>query len=238
MWRVLVVEDSPAAAAQLEGHLARFGEERGEAFSVQVLGSALEFLSGHHEADLVFLDIDLPGINGMEAAGLWRVGHESTPMIFVTNLAQYAMQGYSVSALDFVLKPVSYRDFEPRMARALRLMQRNAVSTLTLSVDGETHVVDLHEVVYVEVTRHTLNWHLAGTPGVALRSRGTMKALADELAPRGFCRVSASHLVNMGQVTRLGAGSVTMSDGCELTFSRTYKKSASEALARYVGQGA
>ena len=254
MWRVLIVEDSSAAAERLRGHLERFGAEHGEAFSVQVLGSAVEFLSGRHPADLVFLDIDLPGLSGMEAAELWRLTDESTPMIFVTNMAQFAIEGYRVQALDFVVKPVSYRDFEPRMARALTIMRRTARATISVTADDEVYVIDQRDIVYVEVRQHNLYWHLApaaggaaGAAGAAgaggaapepLRSRGTMRELAEQLPAEQFCRISASFLINMGQVVRLRAGSVVMSDGTELALSRTYKKAATEALARYVGKGA
>ena len=258
MWRVLIVEDSPAAADLLQEHLERFGVEHGEAFSVQVLGSAVEFLSGHHPADLVFLDIDLPGLSGMDAAELWRLSDDATPMIFVTNMAQFAIEGYRVQALDFMVKPVSYRDFEPRMARALTIMRRTARVTISVAAEDEVHVIDQRDIVYVEVRQHNLYWHLmpaaggaAGAAGGAvsaggaasvapapLRSRGTMRELAEELPAEQFCRVSASFLVNMGQVVRLRAGSVVMSDGTELALSRTYKKAATEALARYVGKGA
>ena len=255
MWRVLIVEDSLAAAGRLQEHLERFGAEHGEAFSVQVLGSAVEFLSGHHPADLVFLDIDLPGLSGMDAAELWRLSDDATPMIFVTNMAQFAIEGYRVQALDFLVKPVSYRDFEPRMVRALTIMRRTARMTISVAAEDEVHVIDQRDIVYVEVRQHNLYWHLvpaaggaagaagAAGPGAApapapLRSRGTMRELAEQLPAEQFCRVSASFLVNMGQVVRLRAGSVVMSDGTELALSRTYKKAATEALARYVGKGA
>ena len=93
MYRALMLEDDPAAADTLRAHLARFGAEKGARFQVEVLNSALELLEGDHPCDIYFLDIGLPGINGMEAAQIIRQADESTPIVFVTDLAQYAVRG-------------------------------------------------------------------------------------------------------------------------------------------------
>ena len=237
MWRTLIVEDDPLAAADLRQLLARYGREHDEQFTCEVMGSAMDFLEGTWQADLVFLDIDLPGISGMEAAGLWRLADQVTPLIFVTNLAQYALQGYAVDALDFMVKPVSYKEFEPRMDRALRVMARNARSTMSIATPEGTHIVDRRDIVYVEVLRHQLFWHLADPEHTVLTVRGTLTAAAEELGTEQFCRISASHLVNMGHVVRLRGNEITMSDGSALSISRSRKKEAVEALARYAGGG-
>ena len=102
MFKVLIVEDTPAEADVLRGFLARYAAEKRLELNVETLGSALEFIEARRAADLVLMDIDMPGINGMEAAQIMRGYDAQTPLIFVTNLAQYAVRGYSVDALDFV----------------------------------------------------------------------------------------------------------------------------------------
>ena len=98
MYRVLIVEDTPAEADALRGFLERYAAEKGLELGIEVLGSALEFIDLRRTADLVLMDIDMPGINGMEAAQIMRGYDTQTPLIFVTNLAQYAVRGYSVDA--------------------------------------------------------------------------------------------------------------------------------------------
>ena len=115
MFKVLIVEDTPAEADVLRGFLARYAAEKRLELNVETLGSALEFIEARRAADLVLMDIDMPGINGMEAAQIMRGYDAQTPLIFVTNLAQYAVRGYSVDALDFVVKPVEYHDFAMRL---------------------------------------------------------------------------------------------------------------------------
>lgn len=258
MWRVLIVEDDPDSADILRQHLSRYETEHGETFAVEVVASALEFLDESRSYDVVFLDIGLPGINGMEAAELMRERDQLTPIIFVTDLAQYAVQGYAVGALDFMVKPVTYEDFDLRMGRALRVMRRNARAIVNIRTTDGLRVIDQSDIIYVEVLRHDLYWHIweqhegvtsnskvdasarLGTPTAAagtevLRVRGSLTQAAEELGEECFCRISASHLINMGQVSCVRRGSVVMSDGTELSFSRSYRQKASETLARYVG---
>ena len=231
--RALIVEDDPRAADALRSYLTRYGREAGASFSVEVLGSALEFLDGRHAADIVFLDIGLPGINGMEAAEIMRQTDEVTPIIFVTDLAQYAVRGYQVDALDFMVKPVGYEDFALRMGRAMRVMARNADAAVSIPTADGTRIVPVRDIIYVEILRHDLYWHVAGQ-AEPLRVRGSLTAEEERLGER-FCRISASHLINMGQVSVMRGSGVTMSDGSELTFSRSRKKASLEVLARFAG---
>ena len=234
MQRILIVEDTPAEADALRACLRRYEDERGAQFSVEVVPSALEFMERRPRADLVFMDIDMPGVNGMEAAELLRTYDEQTPLVFVTNLAQYAVRGYSVDALDFIVKPVEYADFALRMDRAMRAMARNAQSTISIPTASGLRVVGLGDIEYVDILRHDLYYHLAGE-AEPIRVRGSIRAAAEELGD-GFVKVSASCLANMAQVRLVRQGSVVMAGGDELFFSRGCRKAALETLANYVGR--
>ena len=234
MYRALIVEDDASAAAALCGYLDRFGTKKGVHFTNEVLVSAMELLERQHPADIIFLDIGLPGINGMEAAEIIRETDEVTPIVFVTDLAQYAVQGYSVDALDFMVKPVSYEDFALRMGRALRVMARNDSATVSLPTSAGLRIVRLRDVIFVEILKHDLYWHIAGEKE-PLRIRGSLKAAEEQLGPERFCRIAAGYVVNMGHIVRAGASSVTMSDGTELTISRSRKAEALAAFSRYAG---
>ena len=235
MYRILIVEDTPAEADVLRAHLSRYAGEKSLTLSVTVLSSALELINSNHVADLVLMDIDMPGINGMEAAEIMRTYDQSTPLIFVTNLAQYAVKGYAVDALDFVVKPVEYHDFAMRMDRAVRVMERNAHHTLALPTADGVRVVSCPDISYVDMLKHDVCYHLADGSGV-LRERGSLRAAEERLAGQSFLRISSGCLINMGQVARIGPASVTMSDGTELFYSRSQRKHALETLANYVGR--
>lgn len=98
-------------------------------------------------------------------------------------------------------------------------------------------IVRLADIAYVEILKHDLYWHIEGE-AEPIRQRGSLKAAEEELGTQSFCRIAASHIVNMAHVVRLRSGSVTMSDGSELAISRSRKAEATKALARFAGVGA
>lgn len=234
MYRAIIVEDDQGAADALRAHLSRFGNEARVEFSVEVLSSALELLETRHPCDIYFLDIGLPGVNGMEAAQIIRQTDEVTPIVFVTDLAQYAVRGYSVDALDFMVKPVGYQDFALRMRRALRVMARNDGARVTLPTATGLRVVALRDVVFVEIIKHDLYWHVAGV-AEPLRMRGSLKALEEELPQDRFCRIAAGYIVNMGHIKAASGSEVVMSDGTRLAVSRSRKAEALAAFSRFAG---
>ncbi len=234
MYRILIVEDTPSEADLLKACLSRYADERSTDFSVTVLPSALEFVNARHPADLVLMDIDMPGINGMEAAEIFRTYDTETPLIFVTNLAQYAVRGYSVDALDFVVKPVRYPDFSMRLDRAMRVLARNEGHVLSVPTADGLRRIAASSVVYIDLDKHDVQYHLED--GGCLKTRGSLRAVMEELGQGTFARISSGCLINMQRVARIGSDSVTMSDGSELFFSRRERKAALEALANFMGR--
>lgn len=232
-YKVLVVEDDDEAAATLTAHLDRFGAERSIRFLVTRLATAFELPSAE-AVDLIFMDIDLPGINGMEAAQLLREENATTSLIFVTNLAQYAVKGYQVDALDFMVKPVGYGDFAMRMGRALKAMEKNATRTVALPTAGGTRIVDVRDIAYVELVKHDLLYHVTGI-GHPLRRRGSISGAREELPQDLFITVSQGCLANMSHVSAVLGDSIQLDDGTSLFFSRSRKKPCLETLARYFG---
>lgn len=234
MYRILSVEDSPEEEAVLRAHIERYAAEHGLELQLTWQQSAFE-LAGDElpHFDLIFLDIELPGIDGMDAARALRAHDEETPLIFVTNLAGYALHGYEVDALDFVVKPVGYHDFALRMDKAMRVLARRTGASLTIPTEGGFHVVASRDLAYVEVSNHNLAYHFGdGEQAVA---RGTLSKLERELEGSGFVRVSNSCLVNMAHIRRIAGNDIHLADGSTVYFSRSRKKPALQVIARYLG---
>ncbi len=233
--RALVLEDDDGQAALLAGYIERYGRETGDPLQVTRLASAFALADKTcPDFDMAFLDIGLPGINGMEAAHLIRERDERVPIVFVTDLAQYAVRGYEVEALDFVVKPVTYAQIAPRLAKMARAARENARRTLAVTTATGIRVLDVAQLEAVEVSKHDLFYHVAGEKD-PLRTRGTMAATADELADAPFMRVSASCLVGMPHIERIDGDRIVMRDGKEFWFSRAKRKGAMEQIARYLG---
>ncbi len=229
-----MVEDSDEEATILLNHLEHYGKVHGIRFITTRSVTAFELVNDAIQADLVFMDIDLPGINGMEAAEMLRESDTTTPLIFVTNLAQYAVRGYQVDALDFMVKPIAYGDFSMRMDRAMRAVKKNAGRTVAIPTAGGMRLVEIDDIIYVELSKHDLVFHLCGIQG-GLRRRGSIKSLVDELPTDKFLLVSQGCIANMGHIATVRGDAVMLDDGTMLYFSRSRKRPGMETLARYLG---
>ena len=233
MIRTLIVEDDPAEAQRLTEFVRRYGTARDEAFQITWLASAMEMLSDTGHYDLVLLDIDLPGINGMEAAQLLRVYDETTPIIFVTNLAKYAAKGYEVGASGFIVKPVSWGNLSMTLDRALRAIRQNVGRSIMVPTEEGARVVPFNQIVYIEVMGHRLSYHLED--GSVLEARGALGQLEAELASAPVIRVSKSCIVNMDKVTLVRPQSLRVVTGEELAVSRMRKHEVMDAVTDHLG---
>ena len=235
VWQILSIEDDAGDERSLEDALERYGKEVGEEFSVTWLSDAEGFISSRRSFDLVFMDIQLAGnLDGMEAAELFRTYDDATPLIFVTDLASYAVRGYAVDAIDFIVKPISYPNFAMRMDRTMRILSRSRGASVPVPFAGGERLVRVSDIVYVEVTRHVLHYHIAGEQGEFVQ-RGNLNSLERSLPPELFVRTSSSHLANMNHIQTVRSDEIVMDTGDVIRITRSCKASAQECIARFVG---
>lgn len=233
MYRALIVEDEPSEAGRLKDLIDRYAEVRHEEFQLTWHTSAMEMLSDKSHYDLCFLDIDLPGISGMEAAQLMRVYDEQTPIIFVTNLAKFAVKGYEVNATGFIVKPATFGGLSMCLDRALRVIRQSARRSVMIPTEDGMRVVPFGSIVYVEVTGHRLTYHLEGEE--PLETRGALGQLEEQLADAPIVRISKSCIANMDKVVLVRNDRLQMSTGEVLHISRTQKHKVVDAVTDYLG---
>ena len=229
-----MVEDEAQAAETLSAHLERYSSETGEELQVIWFSNALDYEEDTRKFDLVFMDIEMPGINGMEAARQLRSYDEETLLIFVTNLAQYAVRGYEVDALDFIVKPVKYPDFKLRMDRAVRTLRRNKGRSIVAGTRDGMRVLALSDIESIEVRNHDLLYHLVGE-GEPFVVYGTLSKVEQDVADGPFVRISKSCLVNMNHIRLVKGSAITMRSGEVLYLSRSKKKEALATIANFLG---
>lgn len=232
--RIAIVEDDEAAKKQLEEALRRYETEQAIAFDITWYPSGVVFLEQwKQDADIVFMDIEMPELNGIDTARRMRKTAAETVLIFVTNLAQYAITGYEVNALDYVLKPLNYFSFKLKIAKALEMVQRRRGSMLQINTEHGTEYVRATDVWYIEVRDHDLLYH---TPHGTLKTSGALKKLETQLLPEGFFRCNYCYLVNLRHVGYLHGSSVMVGED-ELKISRNRKKEFLLRLNQFYGKG-
>ncbi len=236
MIEIVSIEDNLEEGQVLRSHLERYRRERGVELKLTWYRSANEFIAAARACDLILMDIDLPGMDGMEAATLLRTYDTATPLIFVTNLSQYAVRGYEVDALDFMVKPVSYHALCLRMDKALRILRRSRKTTVVLEGRGGIRVLDAADISHVEVANHSLVYYVVAPGGMEeVKIRGTLRSAEEQLAEARFVRISNNCLANLAHIRLVRGDSLAMASGDTLYFSRSRKQAAMETIAAYLG---
>ncbi len=230
MLHISIVEDDSVSAKLLERYVRRYFEETGGAYKLSMYSDGLAFISEYSgNCNIVLMDIEMPHLDGMTTARKLRASDSSASLIFVTNMAKYALKGYEVDALDFMVKPVEYFNFFLKMDKAVRLQKKYEMSHVLLETSDGVVKLNVQEIRYIESDKHFVIYH---TDAGEYRLRGTMNAAEERFAARGFARCGVSYLVNLACVDQVNGAVVTVS-GETLNVSRAYKKAFLDALSVY-----
>lgn len=235
MLHIRIAEDDGAMARQLQEFLERYAAEQGLELETRTCATGEELLQQYDTScDILLLDVEMPGIDGMAAARALRERDADVVIVFITNMARYAVQGYEVDALDFILKPVNYFTFRVKMDRAVRRARQRAHHTVFLQMTDGMQMLETQEIYYLETRQRMLYYH---TSRGTFRVRGSLSAAEKELATWHFVRCNQCYLVNLQYVSGV-EGDWTTVAGHTLEISRRCKSGYLAAVAAFVGGGA
>lgn len=217
--RIAVVEDEERYMKETVGYLKRYSEEEGENIEISAFNNGLEFLDrfvcGGFE--LIFMDIRMPNSNGMGVAKDIRKIDTEVGIIFLTNLTQYAIKGYEVEAMDYIVKPVEYAVFKSKLKRALARIKKQGGAYVTLNTKSELKRIPVDRLVYVESMGHRAIYHLLDEDVTVWES---LAEAEEKLKKHHFSRCNSSYCVNLkyvegvaGQTVRLGKTELKISRG-------------------------
>lgn len=230
--RIAIVEDSDQAARVLHSCLLRYEKEYETTIDAVRFGDVASFLSGYKpEYDCVFMDIDLPCRNGLEGAKKLRECDPWVPLVFVTALAHYAVDGYRVGATDYLVKPYSYTAFKLAMTAVVKKTKTANEYVTVRNLEGSTRI-PVDSIYYVEVNKHRVIYH---TDFGCVDVWGSMKS-AEELLPKDvFAKCGASWLVNLRYVRGISGTEVTVGSD-RIKISRAKKKEFTASLHNYMSR--
>lgn len=233
MYRIAVVEDDRRYRQQILSFFEQLEEEQGLEFQVSVFSDGIDIVDDYKAIyDLILLDIDMPLLDGMTSAERIRTYDEDVLIMFITNLAQYAIRGYSVNAMDYVLKPMTFPAFSMKIQRACKIIDKKREKFVLLHGENGTTRVSVSNIYYIEVADHLLTYH---TTTGDYRVFGVLKNLEEQLGD-SFVRCNQCYLVNLNYVEGM-ADDVVKVHGASLKISRSRKKEFMQRLSKFYQSG-
>ena len=232
--KVIIVEDEKNSADVLEQYLERYGETKGIEFDLRRYDNVSSFLCNYNNsADLILMDIELPDGDGMSAIAKIRERDTEVTVIFVTNMSQYAVKGYEVRALDFIVKPVLYSNFSVKLANAVAVIRQRVSKEIWISNKEGKMCVRSSRILYIEVAKHMLVFHTLD--GDYTQSR-TLSNIQAELAGEPFSLCNRCYLVNLRYVTAVKQFDVYLGKH-KLQISRLKRVDFMRDLNNYLAKG-
>ena len=196
--RCIIIDDEPLAVRLLESFIEKTPD-------LQLLASFTDSIEGaaaikEGKADLVFLDIQMPDLDGMELA---RIVPPQTRIIFTTAFKEYAFESYEVKALDFLLKPIRYSNFLAAIDKAREWFSLHLQpSTIFIKVDGELRQLPLDSILYVSGMKDYVMFYITDEKR-PLITHMTMKAVEEMLPDEHFMRVNRSYVVALQHIRKV-----------------------------------
>lgn len=233
MKNIIIVEDNKQDSDKLSEYIHQFFNNINEDISIKTFVDGLDMLDHYMgNEDIIFLDMDLPHINGLELAKRIRKVDSLVTIIFVSNLVKFALKGYEVDALDYIIKPFKYNNIEHRLQRALKVKNYDNESII-LKLNSSTNVVcDINTIYYIEKEGNYLIFH---TSKEDYKVRGNINEY-EKILPKWLFSFSIKGiLINLSYVEKTTQDSVIVNN-VNLPLARQRKKEFIEDLFTYFGE--
>lgn len=231
--RVAILEDEKDELKTTLEMLERFFHETKMDYEIETAGDAESFLKFNFALfDLVLLDIILQGEeNGVDVAKSIRRSNPDISLMFITKTAQFAIDGYNVEALDYILKPLSYYAFALKMKKAVHYLSNREDKELVFKTSEGLIRLKENDILYFEVIRHYLYVH---TKEKTYKVRGTMKEITEAVSGK-FSRSGNSFLVNLKHVTEIQKQQVVLKD-IAIPLTKNYKENFLKAFGAFMNK--
>lgn len=227
---IAVVEDCESDCRHLCQLLHDYSELNKHELKIDTFENGEQLLAHRNfNYNIIFMDIELGTLNGIEVSAKIREKNEDVMIILTTNLMQYAIEGYSVQAADYILKPVQYDRIKSKMDDIINVLKKKNRYIISSNKTGMKKYM-LNQIFYIEVFGHRLYVHTKDGPE---EIGGTLKKMEEDLQLCGFVKCNKCYLVNLEYVNRI-SGDMVEVGGDLLKISRREKKNFITEFTRYV----
>ena len=234
-YKIAICDDMEQDAQYIAAAVKKWAEQANVYADIRAFRSAEGFLfdyAAHKDYDILLLDIEMPSINGVELAKRVRRENEAVQIIFITGFPDFMAEGYEVSALHYLLKPVSFDKLSKVLNRAADKLRKTG-RTVVLTVDGERQKIAIADIVSVEAFAHscaltTIRARFAVTAGIS-----AVEKILREAADGEFVRCHRSYIVGVKYIKSVSKTDITLDSGAKIPLSRSHYQTVNQAFIRY-----
>ena len=233
MIQIAIVEDESVYARLLEEYIHRYEEETLRQFRIRHYKDGAEIAENYSGGfDIILMDIQMEAMDGMTAAEKIRKRDPEVLIIFITNRTDYAVRGYEVDALDYVVKPVEYFSFSQKLDRAVSRLNKGRNFHIMIHADGGMYKLTVSQILFVESERHNLHFH---TETGELVSRMNISEAEELLKGFGFFRCGKGYIINLDKIDSFSDG-ICRIGSYNVPVSRSKKKEFMNVLADHMSR--
>ena len=233
MIRLALVDDNPADIALLRAHIEQYRQETAINMEYDIFHDGAMLVEPYKKSyDIIIMDIEMPLLDGMGAAAEIRKQDDEVVIIFITNAQEYAVKGYEVGAMDYLLKPIGYFAFSQRLQKAIRRLEKTAAQYITVRVDRGMQKLNIAEITHVESQKHKLVYHTLRGQFI---TNSTIKRAEGEFFGKHFAKGNSGCLINLKHVDAI-KNSCAIVGGESIPLSRSRKADFEEAFLRYIDE--
>lgn len=216
-YKIAICDDNSTDLHYLSSLVADWGRSSGKIIRIKTFKSAEAFLFNYAEDkdyDILLLDIEMGNLNGVQLAKKIRKENDAVQIVFITGYSDYIAEGYEVSALHYLIKPINLSKFFSTLDRAMAKLKQNE-RALLLKTGGETIRIPLYEIRFIEVQGNYVTVHSYRE----YTAKYTLKQIEKELDER-FFRTNRSYIINISYIRRITKKEVYLADGTRVPLAR------------------
>lgn len=232
MLRIAIVDDNADDSAALHALVSEYFSKNDQSCCIHVHNSPLDFIRNTDNYDIVFMDIRMDKLDGLEVARIMRKINMDSVLIFVTAMAQLAIKGYEVDALDFIVKPADQASINYVLTKALSRLENISNTVFALKTSSGIISLSSNDIAYVEVFDHNLAYHT--TKGV-FDVRGRLSDVIKKLDSKRFILCNRSFVVNLRFVSS-ACNEHLIVDGKKIFISKSHSKEIMKHFSNFLGE--